>query len=208
VNFTDLLCNNLCGIIRQALGMAANTIRPAKQHLPIGNQGVDFGTVLVLSTSDVATPELSRPTTGAEATDVDLYLDTCREFLASVNFYRARRAPTLASEGAFVDAMGIMEQSQWAFDQASRLPTRFWIPSVRILLQQNGISFLGQRGPTRDLTELNDSIYESRGQVDLEFGIVNREVAKVQFLAALNAQLIVAGPGGDVHQTDIEVPIP
>jgi hypothetical protein len=210
VNFQDLLSNNLCGIVREAAGMAVNTVRPANQTLPIGDSGDEFATVFIYAQGNKATPEKVGDVSGAavDAVEMDYYLDTYQEFTASVQFYRARRAPTSADEGAFVDSVGIMEQSQWGFNQANRLPSRFWLPSVRMLLQQNGIAFLGQKSAARDLTALNDSLFESRGQVDLDFGIVARETTKVQFLAALQAQLIVAEPGGDVHQTAIEVPIP
>jgi hypothetical protein len=198
----------LCGIVRVAADMAANTVRPANQTLPIGDLGYDFATVHVYSQGDAATPEKVGAVADAaeDAVEMDYYLDTYQTFTASVNFWRARRAPTSADEGAFVDAVGAMEQSQWALYQAQRLSSRFWFPSVRILLHQNGIAFLGQKSAARDLTAVNDTFFESRGQVDLDFGIVARETTKVQFLAALRAQLIVAEPGGDVHTTAIEEP--
>ncbi len=205
MNFTDALAWALRDVVQVALEMPENSVRPSRQNAPAGSEGANFATVFVYAIKTRGTPSFSRTLSASPtATDLAWQLDVYKEFTASVQFFKPACAPTTDTDAVFVDAQGIPDQNQWAFDQAERLPDRLWLPPARERMQKYGIAFLSKSGPARDLTEQNNALWESRGQIDLDFGIVNREIARVQFLATLSGAVTVAQPGGNVQPIDIE----
>jgi hypothetical protein len=204
VTFTDLLATALRDVVQTALGFADNTVQPANQQVPVGTMGEPRTIVHINSGGAKGSPDLGRRALGDEATEVEYQVNQYREFTAQIQVFRAKPAALTTDDAVRIDAAGIPEQSQWAFDQVTRLPDLLWLPAPRALLQKYGIAYLRLRGPARDIAEVDDSIWESRGVVELDFGIVNQEVARVVFLASARAQLRVA-EGAALQTIDIEV---
>jgi hypothetical protein len=90
---------------------------------------------------------------------------------------------------------GIARYSNAAFDRASRLPQRLWLNAA--LLTSLGLKFQGA-SPVRNLTALVDGTWESRGQVDLTFAVVNRETAVIQTILSVPLTLKSQAAGGAV----------
>jgi hypothetical protein len=86
------------------------------------------------------------------------------------------------SGGAIVvnNRAGIARYSNAAFDRAARLAQRLQLSSSLALMNELGLSFVTASVP-RNLTAIVDGdTWESRGQVDLTFSVVNRETAPLQ----------------------------
>ena len=189
MNFTDAVGFLVRDTIRQAFGLPDNYVRPANQNAPAGNISQSFATVLLSSVSSSGWPNLTVTPDGHGA--LTYALEAMKEFMASVQFFKA------ANE---VDAEGIATQSDGGFDLALRLPDVLQLPATRYLLNQRGLGFVRVEGEPHNLTALVDTLWESRGHVDLRFNVVNREAATVAILQAVNIELFTAQPGGYTDQ--------
>lgn len=157
----------VCGLVRVVMGMGANTVRPADQIMPSGGQVAQFATVKIISAHDSGRAIRSLVATSPSVTTENT--DAVKIVVASVQFFRAPNA----------DAAGIVRYSRAAFDRAARLRQRLQMSASVALMRSLGLGLLGA-GEARDLTALADDTYESRGQIDLTFNVVNRESAVVQ----------------------------
>lgn len=207
MNYIDALAAITRNALRRVLGEAEGYMRPANQTRPTGTVATDFGTVLLKEIGERCTPVQRRGEVpdDPEATEMNLLLDSYDQFIVSVQFFRARAQVTEGDRGTPIDAAGIPEQSQWALSQAQHLVKSLRSPFARMVLQPLGLGFVRARTKPKDLTVLNDSTWESRAQVDLEFGIVNRQVMTVQILAGVSGQLKFNNAGDNVIPTTIEV---
>ncbi len=100
---------------------------------------------------------------------------------------------------------GIARYSNAAFDRAARLAQRLRRSSGLALMNSLGLSFVGASKP-RNLTSLEDGdTWESRGQVDLTFTVVNRESETVQTVLIVPLTTNSQAPGRAVHTDTAEV---
>lgn len=195
--------------LRTLLGEPEGYVRPAKQTAPTGTMATDFATLEIQEIGERCAPVIVRgaPPENIEATSMEYMLDAYDQFQASVQFYRARVQAVAGDPGAFVDAAGIPDHSQWALSRALHLTKMLHSPKAREVLQPIGLGFVRVRTKPKDLAFLADTNWESRAEVGLEFGIVNRQVLAVQILAGVAGQLKFASPGGDAVTITIEVPL-
>ena len=135
-------------LIRELLAMPENSIRPANQNAPTGNIDEQFATVLVTiiePTGEDGREYIDQPGPAKQITERVLGQ---RLVSASVNFYRgdavtkAMRVPALLSSGLAAEKM-----------------------------QALGLGFVRTKGP-RNLTALVDTLWEERGQIDIDFHII------------------------------------
>jgi hypothetical protein len=100
---------------------------------------------------------------------------------------------------------GIARYSNAAFDRASRIAQRLRMPSSVALMNALGLSFVSPSRP-RNLAALVDGdVWESRGQVDLTFTVVNRESETVQTILTVPLTTHSQAPGGAIHTDTAEV---
>lgn len=177
-------------LIRTALGMPDNSVRPAGQTAPAGGQIQEIATVNILDSDEAGYPGVSVEDDGHGGTVVASEVPEI--FVASVNFYRA---PTK-------DAVGIATYSNAAFDRAARLPQILQKPSNVEIMGQLGLGLLTWSKP-RNLRGLADATWESRGQIDLTFNIINRETDAVDTIGTVPITTTMQ-PGG-TRTSNLEV---
>lgn len=156
-------------VVRTAMGMPADSVRPADQLAGAGTQIQHMATVQILSAPDLGWPAI----TGENVDDtpgsaVNQNVDQVKQIVASVQFFR----------GGNADAAGIAAYTTRAVDDAARLPQLLYLAPNAELLGDLGLAFVDAK-PARDLTTLKGDTWESRGQVELTFYVVNRESAQV-----------------------------
>lgn len=207
MNYVDALAQLVRSAFRELLGEPEGYVRPANQTRPTGTVGTDFATVLLegLDTKTTVHRRGEEPTS-PDVTSMNLIIDALDHFTVSVQFFRPRVQVEEGDVGALVDAAGIPEQSQWALSRAQHLVKMLRTPQARFALQPRGLGYIRALTKPKDLTALNDSLWESRAQVKLEMSIPNRQVLVVQILSAIAGQLKFSPPGGSVVSTNIEVP--
>ena len=112
---------------------------------------------------------------------------------------------TLAAGALSVNnAAGIARYSNAAVDRAARLPQRLWSSSAVALMNQLGLAFQGA-SQVRNLTALEGGTWESRGQVDLTFAVVNREASTIETILSVPLTTKSQSPGGDITTNTTEV---
>jgi hypothetical protein len=157
--------------IRTLLGMPENSVRRANQFdpPPAGDQETQFATVFIQQVGGIGWDEITHanPTidqdgygqggsgdggagTGA-VNDVTEFITGNHLFVASVQFFRGDAIDQ-------IERLGMLLQSS---------------PSIQALLAA-GIG-LGKIGAIRNLSQVVDSFYENRAQMDVEFYVVDRE---------------------------------
>jgi hypothetical protein len=207
MTYVDALARSVRSVLRASLEEVEGFVRPAKQQpTPIGRLGEPFCTVEIQGLGTVGTPVFRRGVAGSGGTEMDFMLDAYDEFTASVQFFKAPKKTHVSDPGATVDAAGIVSRSQWALSKAQHLVKNMWHPNVRRALHACGLGYIRPRTPPKDLSVLQDSLWESRAQVSLDFGIANRQVTKVALLAGIALQMKFAPPGGAVVTSTLEVP--
>lgn len=207
MNYIDALALCVRKVIRASLGEAEGFVRPSKgRPVAIGRVGDPFCTVEIQGGPEMkGTPVKRAGDKSEDGTSAEYVLDAYEEFTASVQFFRSKTKVHESDPGAEIDAAGIPGRSQWALSRACHLVKNMWHPDVRRALHQYGLGYVRVRTPPKDLSVLQDSLWESRAQVALEFGIVNRQVTQVALLAGINLQLKYAPPGGAVVSSTLEV---
>lgn len=208
MNYIDALSLCVRKVIRTSLGEAEGFVRPAKgKPLQIGRVGDPFCTVDIQGGPEMKGTPVKRAGDAAEdGTSAEYILDAYEEFTASIQFFRSKTKVHESDLGASVDAAGIPDRSQWSLSRACHLVKNMWHPTVRRALHQYGLGFIRVRTPPKDLSVLQDSLWESRAQVALDFGIVNRQVTQVALLSAITLQLRYAPQDGAVITSTLEVP--
>lgn len=168
-------------VVRVAMGMGANSVRPADTLAGSGTQIQHMATVQILSA-----PDLGWPAIGGENVDdtpesaVTQTVDQLKQIVASVNFFR----------GGNADAAGLASYTTRAVDDAARLPQLLYLAPNAELLASLGLSFVDAK-PPRDLTALKSENWESRGQVELTFYVINRESAVVGSIGSGSVSMTV-----------------
>jgi hypothetical protein len=150
----DAVNKSLRTVIRTLLQMPEGSVRKANKDAPTGDLSLAFATVL--------TNELH-----SEGVDGNSYEDNNVEGQLLENTFGTRRI--VASVQFFRGA---------AYSSASRLEALFRTSNGNSLLRQNGLSFI-RAGSVLDLSQVVDTYWEARAQVELQFYIPSVEQATV-----------------------------
>lgn len=147
----QILGRQLRELIRVGLAMPFNSVRPANQNGP-ADAGEQFATVLltILTPTGAEDERFTNQPTGDNVTET---IVGQRTVLASVQFFRG-------------DAM----------TKASRLWQVLNLSANLETLQNLGIGLVRASNP-RDLTAIENTRWESRAQVDVEFHLIASESA-------------------------------
>jgi hypothetical protein len=192
----DEIARTLRGIIRVAMGMPANSVRPARQPGPTGDGDDMFATVEVVRAEDVGHP--TKTTEDVYVGDVYQHtlqhVDMTKQIYVEVNFFK----------GAAKDATGQQVRSSIAFERACLIEQRLRLESANLALQQAGLGFLRATNPL-DLTESVDHVYESRGRIELTFSLVHRETEQLPTIESAELGLQVEWSPETIEQRTIEV---
>ncbi len=183
----------VCNLVRGAMGMPAKSVRPADQMLPAGGQVTELATVKIISADDLGEPAITN-TVSADPTKVGELVETPRVIVASVQFFRS----------AAKDGVGLAKWSTSAFDRASRLPLLLGLSQNVATMRAMGLGFL-KASQARNLSALADSVWESRGSVDLTFNVIASETGSVDKIASVPLTIITQTPD---QTTSIEVTSP
>lgn len=179
-------------LVRNVLGMPLKSVRPADQIAPTGGQTEPFATVKIISCDGIGSSDYTYEDDGAGGTNEVLQLP--QRFVASVNFYGSTAK----------DPVGIAKYSNEAFDRAARLVQLLEKTSSVILMQQMGLGFLSA-SPARNLSGLADATWQSRGQIDLTFNVINREMESIGLIESVEIDITTIGPDGIPHTRSSEV---
>lgn len=156
-------------VIRVAMGMPPNSVRPENQLSGDGTQIQHIATVKIIDAPDLGWPAVTYENVDDTKTSpVNENVDQLKQIVASVNFYR----------GGTADNAGQAEWTLRAMDDASRVGQRLGMTANMELMHSLGLYFI-DASKSRDLTEIENSIWKSRGQVDLTFNMVNRETSQL-----------------------------
>lgn len=137
-------------LVRTLLAMPENSVRPANQNAPTGAIDEQFATVLLTVFEPTGQDELKRQNEAATTNVIETTIGP-RRLVASVQFFRGD-----------------------AYYKAMRLPALLSTSAAIAKMQQHGIGFI-KSSPPRNLTALVDTLWEERGQIDLEFYVVAAE---------------------------------
>ena len=179
-------------IVRVVMSMPSGSVRPSDQSAPAGGQGSPYATVKIISCEGLGASTGTVEPDGAGGFVEMIEVPT--RFMASVNFFGSTTK----------DAAGIAKYSNEAFDRAARIATLFELSVNVDLLQRTGLGFLKASTP-RNLAGLADATWQSRGQVDLTFAIINREQAAIGTLLSAAYALTTLSPDGVLHTRAFEV---
>lgn len=169
-------------LVRAVMGMPNGSVRPADQMAPAGGQATEIATVKIVSTSEIGHAALTQADAGDDTSTASV--DQLDEVVASVQFYRSPAK----------DAAGKATYSNAAFDRAKRLGARLQLPSSVTLMNDAGLGLL-RVGPARNLAALADSIWESRGQIDLTFNVSTIETEAVVTVTDVPVGIVFQPPG-------------
>lgn len=101
---------------------------------------------------------------------------------------------------------GIARYSNAAFDRAARLVQKLRLSSSMTLMRALGLGFVSA-SPIRNLNAIVDHTWESRGQVDLTFNVVNREAEAIETILTAPLTTKFQGSGGvTTHDTEVTTP--
>lgn len=179
-------------VIRVAMGMPADSVRPAKQIAGAGTQIQHLASVEIISAPDLGWPAVTYENADdTETSPVNENVDQLKQIVASVNFYR----------GGNADSAGMAEWTLRAMDDASRVGQRIGMTANMELMHSLGLYFI-DAGPARDLTGIENSTWKSRGQVDLTFNVVNRETSQLPSVGTGSLTMTV-----DSKTKHVEVPV-
>lgn len=176
-------------LIRRAMGMPDNSVRPSGQSAPAGSQVAEMAIVEITDAEDVGFAA-----DGVEPDGSGGFLATSEvpeRITASVNFFKS---PTR-------DAAGLATYSNAAYDRARRLNQVLQLPANVQLTAILGLGYLGA-GKPHNLRALADQTWESRGHVDLYFNVINRETSPVATIASLEFT-VSQQPSGASQTTEV-----
>jgi hypothetical protein len=138
-------------LIRVALDMPANSVRPANQNAPTGTMDMQFATVLITVINPTGWDDSRVENEASPSANVQESAVGQRHFIASIQFFRGD-----------------------AFTKACRLRTLLSLTNSIDKLQAAGLGFV-RASAAKNLTTVVDTYWEERGQVDLEFYLVAKE---------------------------------
>lgn len=143
-------------LIRTALGMPENSVRAANQTgMPSGTRNEPYATVLVTSYAPIGWDQTRVTNEPAPSLNIAESADGVRHVTASVQFFR-----------------------QDALVRGRRLKAALSLSGSVALMQELGLA-LRSVGPTQDLTDVVDTLFEERCRVQLEFQVSSVETASV-----------------------------
>lgn len=141
--------------IRETLALPENSVRKANQTAPTGKQSEPFATVLITVIDSTGEDERRLKNEAAPSLNVSESVTGMRRLVASVQFFRGD-----------------------AYTKACRLNTLMSMSSSVDRLQAMGLGFI-RASPAKNLTAVVDAGWEERGQIDLEFYLVAKEVQSI-----------------------------
>lgn len=141
--------------VRETLGMALDSVRPANQLAPTGKSTEQFATVLVTLIEPTGEDDAIMANEAAPSLNVSEIIKGMRRLVASIQFFRGD-----------------------AYTKAARLHTLMSMSSSVDKLKALGLGFV-RASPARDLTAIVDADWEPRAQIDLEFYLVAKEIQSV-----------------------------
>jgi hypothetical protein len=189
-SFADACSYLVRKLVGTAYSMATNSVRPAGQAYPTGDEMSEFATVKIMAgpSSDFgawSTTWFNDPTTNS--TKVVENVESVYRFTASIQFFR-HAAPAK-------DAAGRSKFGMSAVDRAARLDVILSSETMMQLQERMGLGIEDVSEP-RDISALVDgATWEDRGNVDVTFVIVNREQFLLESFGSLTAEIRVASPG-------------
>jgi hypothetical protein len=142
-------------LVRSLLEMPENSVRPANQNAPTGAIDEQFATVLLTVFNPTGQDELHRQDEAAPSTNIVETVIGPRRCVASVQFFRGD-----------------------AYYKAMRLPALLSTSAAIEKMQKHSLGLIRTSQP-RNLTALVDTLWEERGQIDLEFYVVAAESVSV-----------------------------
>lgn len=167
-------------LLRTLWAMPANSVRPADQVAPTGTVGDQFATVRIISEQATGGDEM-RYANVSNSNNVTETVIGQRLFTASVNVYRGD-----------------------AYTKVRRLAALLSTTTAIQLMQSQGIGLV-RVSPARNLTTMIDSEFEQRGQIDLEFHVVESEANTLATYGTFNIELHTADKDGTDETYLIEV---
>lgn len=189
-------------LVRVVMGMPENSVRPADQRAPAGDQTTEIATVKILTADEVGR---SARTIEADPDDDELSIEALEvpvRFVASIQFFRRPAVNADATTGK--DPTGAARYGTAAFDRAVQLGQRLQLSSSVEAMARMGLC-LSDVGGARNLAAIVDANWESRGQVDVTFNVISRITAPIQTITTVPLTTQVQDPGDDVHTTTTEV---
>lgn len=155
----NALNDSLRGLFRTLLGWPQHSIRPANQLAPTGLPADVFATVLIASMVPTVDPVLGATAEWKDvappSTDVEESVFVHYKVMASVNFYRGD-----------------------ALMNASRLSARLQSTGAVEAMHNMDLGLISCSS-VRNLTGVDEAIWESRAQLDVTFAVLANEVLTV-----------------------------
>lgn len=155
----DALNDLLRGFLRTLMGWPAHSFRPANQLAPTGLPSEAFATVLIASIVPTVDPVLGSISKWKDvappSTNVEESVFTQDRILTSINFYRGDAAMSASRLSILLQSTGAIEA-----------------------MQKIGLGLVSCSA-IRNLSGVDDAIWESRAQVDVTFAVVAYEILSV-----------------------------
>lgn len=179
-------------LVRLALDMPDNSVRPAEQSAPAGGQTAEYATVKIISCEGLGWANRSIEDDGHGGSVEVVGLP--EQFVASVNFYGSSTK----------DAVGKARYSNEAFDRAARLERVLQLSGNVDRMTTIGMLLVKASAP-RNLAALVDATWQSRGQVDLTFTCMAREESAITTALSATFTISTLTPTGVVQTRTTEV---
>ncbi|MCL2829842.1 MAG: hypothetical protein FWD77_03770 [Betaproteobacteria bacterium] len=141
-------------LVRVLLSMPKNSVRPANQNAPTGGT-TPFATVLIPTLQATGVDDVRLKDEAAPSLNVEESAVGQRAFMASVNFY-----------------------GKDAFTRACRLHALLRMPHATERVQSMGLGLV-RMSVARDLSAVVNSLWEERGQIDIDFHLIAKETLSV-----------------------------
>lgn len=138
-------------LVRELLSMPANSVRPANQNAPAGSKTEQFATVLVTALGSTGWDDVHLANEAAPSNNVAETVVGQKKIMASVQFFRGD-----------------------AYTKAARLGILLQTSSAIGKMQAVGLGLV-KVGAATNLTAVVDTFWEERGQIIIEFHLVEVE---------------------------------
>jgi hypothetical protein len=199
--FTDACSHLVRKLIQTAYSMPANSVRPARQKYPTGRECSEFATVDIIKgpTGDFGTHSRKyEDAPGEGVTQVVETLENVYKFCATIQFFRHA---TPAQDGSGLATSGV-----GAVDKAARIGAMLSSSASMDLMARMGLGIVGWGDPVDVGAIVNDATWEDRGEVTIDFNIVNSEQFLLESFASAGITVEVQVPERDQLVTEtIEV---
>jgi len=148
----DALNDLLRGFLRTLMSWPPNSFRPANQLAPTGLPAEEFATVLIASMAPTVDPVLGAVSkwndVAPPSTDVEESVFIQERILASINFYRGDALMSATRLSILLQSAGAIET-----------------------MQTIGLGLVSCSA-VRNLSGVDDAVWESRAQLDVTFAVV------------------------------------